>query len=65
MEMPDAAENQFFRLAGGLADCLTGLTRNARRMASSKSMSNFNPPVCFCGFVFTLPDISLAFPLSR
>jgi len=63
--MPIVAENQFFRLAGGLDDCLTGLTRNARRMASSKSMSSFKPPVCFCGFVFTLPEMSLAFPLSR
>jgi hypothetical protein len=46
--------NYFFRLP----DFFGGLTRSIRRMASSKSMSSFKPPVCFCGFVFNIGIIS-------
>ncbi len=53
-ELTVRRENYFFRLE----DFFGGLTRSIRRMASSKSMSSFKPPVCFCGFVFNIDIIS-------
>jgi hypothetical protein len=46
--------NYFLRLP----DFFGGLTRSIRPMASSKSMSSFKPPFCFCGFVFNIGIIS-------